>query len=175
MFIFISFLAPIIIFFFSLAVVSLRDKSLFTLVKSWSQRKKTPPIVDLLTRYAPVQDAAVAQLDIADIISLSKTTKPFMGFVKLVERTQFNINDRLKHFVTSPIEFRALQSRHNILIGGNFAYEFIARKPIVKTGGMDCIASLFRKDPMLMRYAPSLREMGTTVSKLSLPKINKFL
>ncbi|KAI4636289.1 hypothetical protein J4E83_001243 [Alternaria metachromatica] len=142
MFSFISCLTPMIIFIFSLAVVSLRDKSLFKLVKSWWQPKKTPPIVDLLTRYAPVQDAVFAQLDIADVISLSKTTKPFMGFVKLVERTQFNINDRLKHFVTSPIEFRALQARHNVLIGRNFAYEFMARKPVVKTGGKIGLYSL---------------------------------
>ncbi|KAI4671185.1 uncharacterized protein J4E88_009218 [Alternaria novae-zelandiae] len=161
MFSFISCLTPMIIFIFSLAVVSLRDKSLFKLVKSWWQPKKTPPIVDLLTRYAPVQDAVFAQLDIADVISLSKTTKPFMGFVKLVERTQFNINDRLKHFVTSPIEFRALQARHNVLIGRNFAYEFMARKPVVKTGGKIGLYSLLvQKGPNADALRTFLEEDG---------------
>ncbi|KAI4913585.1 hypothetical protein J4E90_005304 [Alternaria incomplexa] len=159
MFSFISCLTPMIIFIFSLAVVSLRDKSLFKLVKPWWQPKKTPPIVDLLTRYAPVQDAVFAQLDIADVISLSKTTKPFMGFVKLVERTQFNINDRLKHFVTSPIEFRALQARHNVLIGRNFAYEFMARKPVVKTGGKIGLYSL------LVQKGPNADALRTFLEK----------
>jgi hypothetical protein len=108
---------------------------MFLLVNSQKTEKKTPTLVNLLTRYAPVQDAVLAQLDIVDVISLSKTTKPFMGFVKLVEGTQFNINDRLKHFFTSPNEFRALQAQQNILIGGTFAYEFMARKPLVKTSG----------------------------------------
>jgi hypothetical protein len=112
-----SYLTPIIISFFSLAIVLLTGKSMFMPVES-QKPKKTLTLVDLLTRYAPVQDAVLAQLDIADVISLSKTTKPFMDFLKLVESTQFNINDRLKHFFISPNEFRALQAKHNILIGG---------------------------------------------------------
>jgi hypothetical protein len=98
--------------------------------------------VDLLTRYTPVQDAVLAQLDVADVISLSRTTKSFESFVKLVESTQFSIDGHLKHFFTSPEAFRTLQAQHNILVGGTFAYEFIARKPLGRTCGRYTLNSL---------------------------------
>ncbi|KAG9194089.1 hypothetical protein G6011_04124 [Alternaria panax] len=99
------------------------------------RKPRKPTIVDLLTRYTPVQDIVLAELDIVDIISLSRTTKAFQGYVKLVGGTQFNVDERLKHFVTSPSSFRVLQANHNIIIAGNFAYEFMARKPFGETTG----------------------------------------
>jgi hypothetical protein len=37
------------------------------------------------------------------------------------------MNKCLKPFVESPTAFRSMQAKHNILIGGSFAYNFMAR------------------------------------------------
>jgi hypothetical protein len=44
-----------------------------------SSKRQTPPIVDLLTRYTPVQDAVLAQLEIADIIIAGTFAYDFMA------------------------------------------------------------------------------------------------
>jgi len=87
-------------------------------------------LADLLTRFTPVQDSVVRHLDIGDIIALSRTAKAFSDYVHLVERTQFNINEKLKVFVKSPKGFRSLQAKHNILISGSFAFSFMLRRPL---------------------------------------------
>ena len=87
-------------------------------------------LLDLLTTYTPVQDSVLRYLDIGDIIALSRTTKAFSDYVGLVQRTQFNINEKLKAFVTDPKAFRSLQAKHNILISGSFAFSFMLRRPL---------------------------------------------
>jgi hypothetical protein len=84
-------------------------------------------LISLLTCHIPIQDSVLRQLEIRDVISLAKTAKAFRGFMKTVEKTQFNINAWLKPFF-DPIAFRNLQAKHNILIAGNSAYAFLARK-----------------------------------------------
>jgi hypothetical protein len=83
-------------------------------------------LICLLTCHIPVQDSVLRQLEIRDVLSLAKTAKAFGGFMKTVEKTQFNINAWLKPFF-DPIAFRSLQAKHNILIAGNSAYAFFAR------------------------------------------------
>ncbi|KAI4676399.1 uncharacterized protein J4E88_007315 [Alternaria novae-zelandiae] len=87
-------------------------------------------LLDLLTTYTPAQDSVLRHLDIGDIIALSRTTKAFSDYVGLVERTQFNINEKLKLFVRDPNAFRSLQAKHNILISGSFALSFMLRRPL---------------------------------------------
>ncbi|KAI4934814.1 hypothetical protein J4E85_002674 [Alternaria conjuncta] len=87
-------------------------------------------LADLLTCFTPVQDSVLRHLDIGDIIALSRAAKAFTDYVRLVERTQFNINEKLKVFVTSPNAFRSLQAKHNILISGSFAFGFMLRIPL---------------------------------------------
>jgi hypothetical protein len=86
-----------------------------------------PPLVRLLTQYTPIQDAVLIHLDNRDVLALSKTTRAFRDFFRLVERTQYNINDFLRHFV-SPQAFRSMQAQHNVLIAGSAAWVFMARK-----------------------------------------------
>lgn len=86
----------------------------------------TITLLELLARYTPVQNSVLRHLEIREVISLTKTTKAFADFTKIVERTQFNINDWLKPFF-DPISFRSLQAKHNIFIGSTFAYKIVAR------------------------------------------------
>ena len=86
----------------------------------------TPTLVNLLAQYTPVQDSVLRQLAIKDVITLTKTTKYFRNFTKIVEKTQFNINDALQPFF-DPIAFRQLQAEHNVLIRTHFAYQFVSR------------------------------------------------
>jgi hypothetical protein len=87
------------------------------------------PLVHLLTRYTPIQHAVLVHLDNRDVLALSKTTRAFRNFFKLVERTQYNINDFLRPFL-SPQAFRSIQAQHNVLIAGSAAWCFMARKPL---------------------------------------------
>jgi hypothetical protein len=50
------------------------------------------PLVDLMTRYVPVQNSLLANLDIIDIIALSRTTKAFAKLYQSSLKMQFNIN-----------------------------------------------------------------------------------
>jgi hypothetical protein len=85
-------------------------------------------LVDLLTRYAPVQDTVLRHLSIGDIVALSRTAKQLSGCVGLVERTQFDINKRLERFFNNPKAFHTLQAQHNIVITGSFVLGFMLRK-----------------------------------------------
>jgi len=85
-------------------------------------------LADLLARFTPVQDSVLNYLAIRDIVALSRTTKALSGCVGIVERTQFNVNERLKRFFENPKAFRSLQAKHNIVIGGTFALGFMSRK-----------------------------------------------
>jgi hypothetical protein len=105
-----------------------------SLLHKFASHKAVPlppqaPLVRLMTRYTPIQDAVLAHLDNRDVLALSKTTRAFRDFFKLVERTQYNINDFLKPFV-SPQAFRSLHAQHNVLIAGPAACCFMARKPL---------------------------------------------
>jgi hypothetical protein len=89
-----------------------------------------PTLINLLTQYTPVQDSVLRQLEIKDVLALTKTTKLFGDFMKTVEKTQFKINDALKEFF-DPIALRQIQASHNVLITGSFAYAFMARQRVV--------------------------------------------
>jgi len=84
-------------------------------------------LADLLKRFTPVQDSVLRYLNIRDIVALSRTTKALSGCVDIVERTQFDVNTRLKRFFKNPKAFRSLQAKHNIVISGTFALRFISR------------------------------------------------
>lgn len=93
----------------------------------------TTSLISLLTDYTPVQDSLLRQLEVRDVFSLTNSMKAFSGFMRTVEKTQFNINAWLKPFF-DPIAFRNLQAKHNILIGGNLAYAFFMRNSMQKLG-----------------------------------------
>jgi hypothetical protein len=87
----------------------------------------TTSLISLLTCHVPIQDLVLRQLEIRNVLSLAKAVKAFRGFMKTVEKTQFNINAWLNPFF-DPIAFRNFQAKHNILIAGNSAYAFLGRK-----------------------------------------------
>jgi hypothetical protein len=85
-------------------------------------------LVQVFTRYTPVQDTVLANLEIRDVLSLSQVAKAFRDCYHIVKRTQFNIDEQLARFFTWPLKFRSLQAEHNIIISGDFAFDFMARR-----------------------------------------------
>ncbi|KAI4617095.1 uncharacterized protein J4E87_008609 [Alternaria ethzedia] len=132
-------------------------------------------LADLLTRFTPVQDSVLRHLDIGDIIALSRAAKAFSDYVRLVERTQFNINEKLKVFVTSPNAFRSLQAKHNILISGSFAFGFMLRIPLnfhlfdIPTTMLDRL--LVEKGPHAEALRSFLENEGYRVKDSSIPNV----
>lgn len=98
-------------------------------------------LVEVLTQYTPIQDHVLGHLEISDVLVLTKTTQAFRDFYNIVERTQFDINKALSPFFTSPIKFRSLQAKYNILIGSLFALHFMSRGRIngIKHAALDII------------------------------------
>jgi hypothetical protein len=94
-----------------------------------------PPtgLCDLLNaRYAPVQTALMAHLDIIDIIMLKKTNKAlYTDISHYLKNNDYNINQKLKPFFQDPVTFRSVQARCDALLWGLFARDFMSRR----TGG----------------------------------------
>jgi len=134
---------------------------------------------DLLTRFTPVQDSVLRHLDIGDIIALSRAAKAFSDYVRLVERTQFNINEKLKVFVKSPKAFRSLQAKHNILISGSFAFSFMLRIPLnfrlfdIPTTMLDRL--LVERGPHAEALRSFLENEGYRVKDSSIPNVGALL
>jgi hypothetical protein len=134
-------------------------------------------LVDLLTRYAPVQDTVLRHLSIGDIVALSRTAKELSGCVGLVERTQFDINKRLERFFKNPKAFRTLQAQHNIVITGCFVLGFMLRKwlsPKLEEGDVCALESLLvQKGPDAVALRSFLVSEGYQLSSTnSFPNVS---
>ncbi|MCJ1381787.1 hypothetical protein MMC17_004898 [Xylographa soralifera] len=93
------------------------------------QEKKT--VLNFLINHEqhyPVFDRLCSYLGIAEIITLTRTCKTLSGLYKLLLKTQWNIDRRLRRFVENPKEFRAQLGRNNALVSGDFTLQFFERQ-----------------------------------------------
>jgi hypothetical protein len=96
------------------------------------------PLVDLITRYIPVQNSLLANLDIIDIIALSRTTKAFAKLYQSSLKMQFNINRNLEQYFTSPKAFRNMQAKCDASVAWTFVEDFFTRtNPVHDEGHME--------------------------------------
>jgi hypothetical protein len=93
-------------------------------------RPTTLDLADLMDRYAPPQTSILQQLEIRDIISLSRVCKKLSFVYNITITTQYNINDRLKRFFDSPVEFRNVQAETDAIICNSGALYFFLRRPL---------------------------------------------
>jgi hypothetical protein len=82
------------------------------------------PFVDLVSRYIPVQNSLLANLDIIDIIALSRTTKAFSKLYQASVKMQFNIDRNLEPYFTSRKTFRNMQAKCDAIVIETFAEDF---------------------------------------------------
>jgi hypothetical protein len=85
--------------------------------------------IDLIDRYVPVQSSLLRQLEIRDIISLSRTCKRLNHVYDTTLKTQYNINEWLKPLIRDPVGFRNVQAGTGALIVMEVAFQFFLRKP----------------------------------------------
>ncbi|TVY86545.1 hypothetical protein LAWI1_G008802, partial [Lachnellula willkommii] len=96
---------------------------------SWDNRVAPPrsqhpvQLVDLLENYA-VFDSLCSHLDVAGIDTLRKVTKRWSGHLSAHLTERWNINKKLRRFVTHPKEFRTELGYWDALISGSFALQF---------------------------------------------------
>ncbi|KAK6331438.1 hypothetical protein TWF730_004520 [Orbilia blumenaviensis] len=84
----------------------------------------TIQLLDLLSPSQPILYTAIfSYLDPPDIIRLLATCRS----LQLFKSELWNINRSLRRFVDDPIMFRTLMARHNALVSGSHALQFLAR------------------------------------------------
>lgn len=88
----------------------------------------TLDLVGLIDRYAPAQASILQQLEIRDIISLSRVCKRLSHVYNTTVKTQYSINDTLRPFFTSPVEFRNVQAETDAIICDSSAIRFFLRR-----------------------------------------------
>jgi hypothetical protein len=102
--------------------------------------------IDLTDRYVPVQSSVLRQLEIRDIIALSRTCKRLNHVYDTTMRTQYNINDALEPYFKSPLEFRQIQAKTDAILCDAAALCFFLRKPLAEiTGRLVVFARLVSK------------------------------
>jgi hypothetical protein len=94
-------------------------------------------LIDVLTKYTPVQDSILRHLLIKDVISLTLVAKALSNMYKTVFQAQMNINHRLKKYFDDPIAFRNLQASYNIIVGGVFVLDYLSRGEIREMQSQD--------------------------------------
>ncbi|KAK6515803.1 hypothetical protein TWF281_004393 [Arthrobotrys megalospora] len=81
-------------------------------------------LLDLLSPSQPILYSAIfSYLDPPDIVRLLATCKS----LQLFKYELWNVNRSLRRFVDDPIAFRSLMARHNALVSGSHALQFLAR------------------------------------------------
>ena len=85
-------------------------------------------LVGLIDRHTPVQASILQQLEIRDIIALSRVCKTLKHVYETTIKTQYNINNALKPFFASPVEFRNVQAETDAIISNSFAICFFLRR-----------------------------------------------
>jgi len=85
-------------------------------------------LVGLIDRYGPVQESILQQLEIRDIIALSRVCQKLSHVYKTTITTQYDINKALAWYFESPVEFRSIQAETDAIISNSFALKFFLRK-----------------------------------------------
>jgi hypothetical protein len=88
--------------------------------------------VGLIDRFAPVQASILQQLEIRDIIALSRVCKTLNHVYNTTIKTQYNINEGLAWFFASPVEFRNVQAETDAIICNSVALYFFLRRPFTE-------------------------------------------
>jgi hypothetical protein len=123
-----------------------------------SSRTGNLSFVDLIDRYVPVQSSLLRQLEIRDIIALSRTCKRLRHVYDTTIRTQYNINDALKPYFTSPLEFRKVQAEIDAILCDDTALCFFLRKPLTQLTG--CLRIFVERGSSTDRMRTFLLEDG---------------
>lgn len=89
-------------------------------------------LVGLIDRYGPVQASILQQLEIRDIIALSRVCKKLRHVYETTIKTQYDINKALKPFFASPVEFRNIQAETDAIISNTTALYFFVRRHCIK-------------------------------------------
>jgi hypothetical protein len=110
-------------------------------------------LADLMTRYIPVQNSLLANLDIIDIIALSRTTKAFAKLYQSSLKMQFNIKRNLESYFTSPKAFRNVQAKCDAIIASTFAEDFFTRtNPMHDEGDIQIIVEQGHSTTDMLSY-----------------------
>jgi hypothetical protein len=75
----------------------------------------------------PIFSSIAQCLDIADIISITRTCKDLSTFYRKLIPIQFNVDKRLRYFVNDPLAFRSEIARNDALVTGSIALQFFER------------------------------------------------
>lgn len=86
-------------------------------IPSWEQAFTAYPIFDRICAY----------LQPREIVNFQRTTKRLSGSFESLFKTQWNINRALHRCVADPARFRSEMARHNAIISGSFALQFLDR------------------------------------------------
>jgi hypothetical protein len=118
-------------------------------------RPSTLDLISLIDRYALAQASILQQLEIRDIISLSRVCKRLSHVYNTTITTQYNINDALQQFFTSPVEFRNVQAETDAIICDSALLYFFLRRSIRRV-----ISISVAKGPSSARMLRYLKEDG---------------
>ncbi|KAF2623102.1 hypothetical protein BU25DRAFT_182882 [Macroventuria anomochaeta] len=86
----------------------------------------------------PVQTMMLPYLDVADIVSLSRTCKGFGQLQPVLKVTAYNINDHLKKFFKDPLKFQVVRFHCGALVHGDFARKLLLPCPWKDKGFTTC-------------------------------------
>lgn len=127
-------------------------------------RPTTLNLVDLIERYTPVQTSILQQLEIRDIISLSCLCKKLSHVYSTTIKTQYNINDQLKRFFNSPVEFRNVQAETDAIMCNTVALYFFLRRPFP---GVSILVSKGASTARMLQYLEEdgWRKIGATEAR----------
>ncbi|KAF2091748.1 hypothetical protein K490DRAFT_61177 [Saccharata proteae CBS 121410] len=117
-------------------------------------------ILDLLDpkQHYPVYDTLCRHLEIVDIINLTRTCKALSGIYQDLQRTHWNLNNRLNNFVKDPIEFRSLLRQSGGVIMGFFVRSFFTRSSVPSILHMYVHPEWLDRISMVVRGKPHLRD-----------------
>jgi hypothetical protein len=152
----------------------LDDKSISALRKTARKLKyfgRVPPLVDMICRYIPVQGALLANMEIEDVIALSRTAKALSDLYQTVFRMRYNIERALAPFFSSAKEFRNVQAKTDALISGWFAIDFFDRRNPVRDEAMFQIQVECASRDVMLTY---LQEDGWEITHDTDPENNAF-
>jgi len=121
-------------------------------------------LVGLIDRRTPVQASILQQLEIRDIIALSRVCKTLKHVYETTIKTQYNINKALAWYFSSPVEFRAIQAETDAIISNSFALYFFLRRHDIHH-----IMIFVRKGSPTTKIQAYLKKDGWDEPKVSVP------
>lgn len=122
-----------------------------------TRRKRAPSsLLNLLCgqgqeRFFPVFERLAGFLDIGSIVALTRTCKRLSGVYQSLLPVQWDVNQRLARFVTSPERFRYTLGKSGGLISGSFALQFFERV-VWRDADLDVFVEDGRGAAELVRY-----------------------